>query len=431
MEIDSGLLEEHRKIGKIIDDMQTEIVDIACRLVRTPSVNHPPDGDELACQELVAELFRSTGLQTELYYPEDVPGFRDHPQYFPGRDYKKRPNVIATRPGSGGGKSLLLSGHIDTVPYNSNGWSMDPFAGHIYEGKLYGLGSFDMKGGIAAMIGAALALKQSGSNLRGDLFFETVVDEEFAGVNGTLAGRLHGKPVDAAIIPEPSSGVIHNGVKGGMVAHINLSGPSGILIHDEEPGRAVRQLAHFLRWVDIWRERRRNLIRGWQTGGFDPVPVWVTKIQAGGWGYGQPITVPGEVQVELYWQLVPGEEEVQVKDEFHSWLQEMAAADSENFPVVPGYSFPLRFMPASEIPADNLLVQTLSTSVQEVTGKQPQIFPLPAPSDLYLLQRDFHVPSVHYGPGGANAHAADEHVVIQDIIDCAKVFAYFILDWCG
>jgi acetylornithine deacetylase len=144
-------------------------------------------------------------LAPDLYYLHDVPGFEKHPLFHPGRDYRQRPNLAARRKGAGGGRSLLLTGHIDTVPSGTQEWTRDPFGGELEDGRIYGRGANDMKAGIAANLFVMECLQELGLSLAGDVLFETVVDEEFGGSNGTLAGRLHGFNADAAIISEPSS----------------------------------------------------------------------------------------------------------------------------------------------------------------------------------------------------------------------------------
>jgi acetylornithine deacetylase len=275
-------------------------------------------------------------------------------------------------------------------------------------------------------------LQELGITLKGDLIGETVVDEEFGGVNGTLAGRVRGDNGDAMIITEPSGLlVINNGNRGGRVAQLTLSGPEGIIFQEGEPGHAVRQLAHLLKWIDVFRQRRRARVPGWQPGPLDPVPVWVSKVSAGGWGMNVPITVPAEVRVELYWQLVPGEEQAEVEGEFFDWLDEMVADKPNDFAGRPNVVFPLRFMPGSQIPEDAPIVQSLARCVGEVTGQAAEVRPLLSPSDLYVVQRDFGVPTVHYGVRGAGAHAADEYLYVEDLVTATQVLALLTLDWCG
>ena len=418
-------------VDEIVESLREALIGIAQALIRIPSINHPPTGEERACQLAVAAYLRRVGLRPEVYALDDVPGLAAHAAFWPGRDYRGRPNVVARRPGQGGGRSLLLSGHIDTVPLGTQPWHHDPFGAEIAAGRLYGLGAYDMKGGVAAILGVMRALAALAVPLQGDLIVETVVDEEFGGVNGTLAGLLRGDHGDAVVIPEPSNLAIHNGVRGGHVAQIRLVGQEGIFFGRAEPGEAIRQLTHLLQGVDRFRARRRAHCPDLAPGAPDPVPVWVTKVAAGGWGTNVPITVPAEAQVELSWQLLPGEAQPQVEAELGAWLDEVVAAAPELFPRRLEVHFPIRFMPASAIRVDHPFVQTVAQCARVVTGETPAVTPLPSPSDLFVVQREFGLPSVHYGVRGANAHAADEYLVVDDLVTVTKVLTLLALTWCG
>jgi acetylornithine deacetylase len=288
-----------------------------------------------------------------------------------------------------------------------------------------------MKAGIAVNLGVMRTLQELDIPLKGDLIFESVVDEEFGGVNGTIAGRLHGERGVAYIITEPTDLVICNGNRGGQVVHLTLEGPEGIIFEDQEPGHALRELAHFLKWVDIFRQRRRDNLTGWQPGKLDPIPVWVTKVSAGGLGWNVPITVPADVQVELYMQLMPGETKDQVRGEFLDILKEMVADKPNDFTGVPKVEFPIRFMPGAEIPHNSPLIRSLDRCASLVFNRQLEIRPLPAPSDLYVLQLDFNSPTAHFGVRGGGAHAADEFIILEDLVSVTKTLALLAVDWCG
>ncbi len=192
------------KVCAYVDEQRNRLVEIIQDLVRIPSENQAPLGEEEACQQYVAEFLRLEGWRTETYPLTEVAGLKEHPLYWPGRDYSKRPNVGARKKGRSGGRSLLLSGHIDTVPRGTQPWTRNPFGGEVEGNRLYGRGSNDMKGGVGTNLFVVEALNRLDLVLKGDLVVETVVDEEFGGVNGTLAGRLKGYNADAAIISEPS-----------------------------------------------------------------------------------------------------------------------------------------------------------------------------------------------------------------------------------
>ena len=198
---ESTLLEN--QLFSYIDANRERLVSLIRELVRIPSENCPPHGYEYDCQQYVGHFLRQLGWETDIYNLTEVPGLEEHRLFWPGRNYRQRPNVDARCRGTGGGRSLILSGHIDTVPKGTQPWTRDPFGGTVEENRLYGRGSNDMKAGVATHLFVAESLNHLGLELKGDLIVESVVDEEFGGVNGTLAGRLKGFNADAAVISEP------------------------------------------------------------------------------------------------------------------------------------------------------------------------------------------------------------------------------------
>ena len=137
-----------------------------------------------------------------------------------------------------------------------------------------------MKGGIAAFLLAVEILKEAKVRLRGDLLVETIVDEEFGGVNGTLAARLHGHNADAAIICEPSQHMVCPAQAGGRVAHITLRGKNSGILSDGEPTVLVTEQLHYVlgKIAEFAEQRRaRTTIHPLYADIADPVPVWVTK----------------------------------------------------------------------------------------------------------------------------------------------------------
>lgn len=409
------------------------LVETISDLVRIPSVNTPPVGTELECQRFVHERLAGLGLETEMYELQEAPGFTTHPVYRPGREYRERPNVSAVWKGAGGGKSLLLSGHIDTVPQGSAEWKRDPFEPVIDGNRLYGLGSNDMKGGIGAFLYAVEILKEAGVKLRGDLMLETIVDEEFGGVNGTLAARLRGYNADAAIICEPSQTMICPAQTGGRTAHITLrANPSGILYEGEAPPKVTDQLYHFLGKVREFAERRRRIapIHVLYSDTNDPVPAWVTKINCGGWGMKEPITLPTTCQVEFYWQAMPDERQEDIEAQFFSWLDEIVAEQPALFPYKPEVSFPIRWLPGSALEGEPPLVTQLSDAFQSIAGERPKIQGIGGPCDMYVFHQHFNTPAVLFGPKGGNTHAPDEWVEIDSAILTAETLARFICRWC-
>jgi acetylornithine deacetylase len=416
--------------GAFRDRLVRNITD----LVRIPSENTPPLGAELECQRHICMHLAQLDLKAELYEPHQVEGLRDHPLFKAGRDYTNRPNLIAVWPGTGGGKSLLLSGHIDTVPRGSQQWHRDPFGAELEGNRLYGLGSNDMKGGIGAALLAVEMLRELGISLNGDLMMETIVDEEFGGVNGTLAARLRGHNADGAILCEPSQTVICPAQTGGRTVHITLRGTgSGILYENKPQVRVLDQLHFLLGKVEEFSRQRRTTapVHALYRSSADPVPVWVTKIHYGGWGPKEPITLPSLCRVEMYWQAMPGEEQQDIEQEFFCWLDALGSERPDLFSARPEVEFPIRWLPGSAIDSGNTLVQELAQTYTQVTGRAAEIQGIGGPCDMFVFHQHFLTPAVLFGPKGGNTHAPDEWVDLDSALLTAEVLARFICRWCG
>src|SRR5215212_2766835 len=166
-------------INDWVEENRPTILDLNRALVSIPSENRYPDGDEKDIQEFVEEHLRDLGCTTDTFLPTDVPGLAEHPAYLGGRNYEGRPNVVGKKEGAGRGRSILFSGHMDTVPRGEDPWSVGPFSGTVKGGMQYGLGIFDMKGGMTAAMMALQGLNELGIRLEGDVTIESVVDEEF------------------------------------------------------------------------------------------------------------------------------------------------------------------------------------------------------------------------------------------------------------
>lgn len=428
--IDSNL---QATITNYVHRKRSRLIELTQELVRRPSENKPPAGAESACQEYIARVLRASGWSPGLYELTEVKGLEQHPLFRPGRDYKNRPNLGARRTGAGGGRSLLLSGHIDTVPRGTQPWTHDAFGGEVAGNRIYGRGANDMKAGVAMNLFIAEAVADLSLRLCGDLIFETVIDEEFGGVNGTLAGRLRGYNGDAAVISEPSFLRVCPAQRGGRTSHITFRAPGGVLTEGAFPVGVVEQVTHFLTKVPEFaaHRRRRSRVQELYARHADPVPVSVTKIFTSPWGTGEPITVPEECKVEFYWQLMPGEAQEEVEGEFLEWLQSVIRERPELFPQQPTTEFPIRWLPGSAISKSEPLVGELAACAEAVLGSAPDIAGIEGPCDLYVFHQEFATPAVLWGPRGGNTHAADEYVEIDSLVDATTTLLLFVCRWCG
>ncbi len=421
------------EISSYVDRRTPRLIEIISDLVRIPSENTPPVGAELACQQYIAASLRNLGLEPDLYLLAEVRGLLEHPLYFPGRDYANRPNLAARKAGAGGGRSLVLSGHIDTVPRGAQAWDHNAFGAQLEGDRLFGRGANDMKGGIGTNLFVLEALREMNLSLRGDLIFESVVDEEFGGSNGTLAGRLRGFTADAAIISEPSFLRICPAQRGGRTAHILLQASGGVLREGKLGTGVIEQLSFFLTKLKDFAEQRRSRVRLHELyrHHVDPVPVNVTKIVTSVWGTTEPITIPERCQIELYWQTMPGETQAEIEAEFFAWLDSLVDEPGSPFLQRPQVSFPIRWLPGSGISKDEPVVQELARCATSVLGETPPIVGIEGPCDLYVFQQEFGIPAVLWGAKGANTHGSDEYLEIDSAVQAAKTLLLFICQWCG
>lgn len=423
-----------RTLNEHVERRRDRLIEITRKLIQIPSENTPPSGAEKECQIWIAQSLSKTGLQPDLYHLAAVTGLDRHPLFVPGREYADRPNLGAVRRGKGDGRSLLLSGHIDTVPRGTQSWTRDPFGGEVEANRIFGRGSNDMKGGVATNLFVMECVAELGLPLKGDLLFETVVDEEFGGCNGTLAGRLRGYNADAAILSEPSSLRVCPAQRGGRTIHVSFqSKTGGVLQNGRFPSGVIPQLTCFLSNLPSFASQRRARapVHEMYAGHSDPVPVTVTKVFTSPWGYSEPIAVPDTGQVELYWQLMPGENEIDVDREFFDWLAWMVASNPQIFPGTPDVTFPIRWLPGSYIARSEPIVQELSACAAVALGTPPQVVGIEGPCDLFIFHHGFGIPAVLWGASGGNTHTPDEYVDIDSLVSAAKTLLLFVAEWCG
>lgn len=414
----------HTDIRKAVELHKDEIIRLAQELVRIPSENHPPDGGERRVQEYIADFWKDSGVGCDVFLPTDVPGFKSHPTYCElGRNYDERPVVVAKLPGTGGGRSLLFTGHIDTVPVGAGKWQDDPHSGKIIDGKLFGRGSFDMKGGVAAMMMAAHILREMGIKLNGDLLVETVPDEEFASGNGTVAARARGYSADAAVITEPTGLNVVTGHRGFRLSQITIAGKTGIPVYGGEMVNPVQHLPAVLQGIENFRAMRLPVT--------NEDTLMITKLGANEFRPDELLTVPPECRIEVYWQLTPEEEIADVDAVFESAIRDACKSDPYFSTNPPQITYHLRGMPGSRVPIDAPVVREACTSVESVTGKQAGILTAFPPCDMFVFNRFANIPAIVLGPGGDNAHAPDEYVLVDDLVLCAEIYANLAASWCG
>ncbi|KKM10102.1 hypothetical protein SY88_15800 [Clostridiales bacterium PH28_bin88] len=414
-----------KRLLEIIDSREQEIITMVQELVRRPSLV----GQEKAAQEYVAEKLNKLGFTVDMWEP-DKEELKRHPAYqdLP-EDYKNRPVVVGTLKGTGGGRSMILNGHIDIVPPGArNGWEYDPFCGELVDGKIYGRGSTDMKSGIVTFLAAVAALQEAGVRLKGDVIVESVVDEERGG-NGTLACVLRGYRADGAIIGEPMPGMeIVTSNNGALWFRVKVKGKAAHGAYKVNGVNAVEKMIKvYQALMDLerrWLLRTKDPLYAHCQ---NPVPISVGRFQAGNW----PSIVPEEAVIEGRIGYLPGDTSEQIKKELEEAVLSVTAEDDwlqENPPEVQWFGLS---MDSAKIDPNHPLAQLAQQTMGEVLGYLPPFRGKVGGTDMRLLTA-VGVPTIQIGPGlSPLAHAHNEYVPVKNVMDVTKGIALILYRWCG
>lgn len=417
-------MSQSKDLGTLIDSRRDEIVALASSLIRIESTT----GSEGPVQSAIADFFRGIGLEVDVFEP-DLAALATHPAYHPveGLNFAGRPNVVARWRGQGGGRSLVLNGHIDTIPIGSiDQWGSEPFSGEVKDGRLLGRGTSDMKGGVAVMMMAVKILHDAGIRLRGDVILQSVVDEELTGY-GTLATILRGYSGDAGICLETSDLCVQPACVGRLWFTVKLTTrPSSLTRHFEsadviENGcRIVDAFKAIER--DRWRDIRHPLYPDNRLG----LPCGVFMFRSGDF----PSAVPDAAELRGSLGLLPHENVEDVKRSILACVDRVAK--EHKFPNAPVVLFKDVGADGAEIPVDHPIVQLVASAAEDILGRAPEISGRLGGADTrYLIKYGF-TPTVIFGPGlSSEMHSVNESVPVENLIVATKVIAASMVEWCG
>jgi acetylornithine deacetylase len=412
---------EKKQVLAFLDARREELIAFLCELVATPSIN--PPGDERAVASVIVKKLHTMGLgDTQLVARRE-----------------ERPNVLCRLPGGGGSPVLLFNGHIDTKPVGEearDAWKTDPLEPTIIDGKLYGLGSTDMKGGVAAMIYAAGALRATEAGLEGDLLLAFTADEEAGSEYGArhLVKEGHLK-ADIALISEPC-GLQRDwerlciASRGALCFRTCVHGTQmHSSISDIVPSiNASAKMAYVL-----WRMQRDLNIQ------HEPHPYYprgVTKnigdTVQGGVFYG---VTPGYAEFCSDIRILPGMTPAQVARDVRSFLDQLRKEDPElQVEIVEELGKPETWETKHpEVLPDEPLVEMLLSASEHVLGKRPPLGGMEGGTDAYYLHGQGGIPTVPaFGPGLLPlAHGPNEYVDVQSVFEASKIYALAALDYLG
>jgi len=423
-----------RAIRRAVKNRRSEIFEWTRELVTYPSENRPPDGYEGEAQNFIADECTELGFAVDTFTPGEVPNIKAHSSWLPGRNYPgDRKNVVAVWKGAGKGKSILFSGHIDVAPFEPDNWKIcRPYDPVERNGRLYGRGSADMKGGMAAAFWALKILKDLGFQPEGDIFFESVVDEEFAGGNGTLASRLKGYNADLAVLTEPTCMELCPACFGGFLGDITLRGKAGMPYMGSAIPNPIsgisRVIQLFAEWQELWRQQDRHPLFN-EPGKELNVVLW--NIDSKTPGEFTQMGIPLLTKLSWIVWCYPGMTEKEFYTEFEDFWNGHAGKDKMLAPFSLEISPAFHFVRPWETDQNHPAVRTVSETFSEYMGKKPRIGGAPFSCDLAIYGDTGAMPSVILGPSGDNLHAPDEWVLLEDIYSLAGIFALLTLNWCG
>ena len=446
-----------KQIIQYIEEHKESYIAFLQDLVRIPSIT----GYEKEAQEVVRKKMSEFGAETEFLEPDLKKMFEKFPEvaqvpsigeegldmplmtddkftyeqvlsspYDRLKSYKDRPDLIGRIKGTGGGRSLILNGHIDTVPIGDKSkWKHDPLGAEIEDGKLYGRGSVDMKGGIATMVFAVETLQKLGIKLKGDLMMQSVVNEEHAG-GGVLGAVAAGLTADAAIVVEPSgdSCTIQNGSCGGVYWEVRIKGfetHAGYCWKGREQyGVSANEksaciIANLLKMENEVNkdETLMSFCIGKLHGG-TYATASAPECVMNGVAYFYPKLGTGPAGINKVKKLI--RDAVLGVDD--PWLK-------ENPPSVKFQHYDDAYKLDD---SKDAILKNVAGCIKDVMGKEARVDIAGGGGDARHLGNQGGIPAIYYGPGSAvMAHSTDEYIELDDYIKGIKVLAVAIYRWCN
>ncbi len=375
-----------------------ELTQLLSDLVGIDSTNPdlvPGGVGEGEIARLLADWMQRDGLEVETV--EVAPG---------------RSDVVGIARGSGGGKSLILNGHMDTV---GAGDMHDPHSPRIAGGKLYGRGAYDMKGGLAACMVAASQAKSK--HLRGDLIMQAVVDEEYASI-GTQAAASRYR-ADGAIVAEFTELQLILAHKGFVWLEVETLGKAA---HGSRPDLgvdAIVKMGGVLTEVEALDQRLRRKPTHPLLGSGS---AHASLIKGGQ----ELSSYPERCSLSIERRTLPGETPQAAEAELAQILADMKSQD-------PSFEALLRRgldRPPLETPADSAIASAVQSAATKVLGHAPSIAGVPFWTDAALLT-EAGIPAALFGPSGAGAHADEEWVDLASVQTCAEIYLRTAIEFCG
>ena len=376
-------------------DLLKEGVEILQKFVSFKTVNEP--GDEKPLAEYIKVLLDDIGLETVL---DDLGN--------------NRANVIGRLKGTGERETLLFNGHLDTVPSGDIEWKHEPYIGHIEDGKIYGRGTADMKGGLAAMLVAVKAIKESGAELKGDFLYTATAGEETDSIGAVKFVNDGGlDEVGAIIIGEPSSGKINIAEKGAFWVEITTYGKTA---HGAFPNEGINAVVHmnaFISEILSYRFKyEENPVVGHPT-------MNISTIKGGV----KTNVVPDRCSITIDMRTVPGMDHNEIIKDFERLILKLSEE-------IEGFKADIRILnnrAAVETKRTHPFIKLAQGTFKEVFGvdTEPQGVNFYTDASIFLPAKS--VPCIFFGPGESSmAHQPNEYITVESFRQTVQYYIKLI-----
>ena len=396
---------------------------------------HPSTrGHEQSAQDFMASQMAERGLGVDRWQI-DVAEIRNLPGFSPViGEYEDAVNVVGTHRARGKGRSLILNGHIDVVPEGPlDMWDTPPYQPRVDDGWMYGRGAGDMKAGLAAMVFALDAIRATGHQPAGDVFVQSVVEEECTG-NGALACLARGYRADAALIPEPFSENLVTAQVGVIWFQVHLK---GLPVHVAYAGTGANAIEAAIPLIGALHELEHR----WNAADRRPADfahmdhalnLNIGKIEGGDWTSSVPAWCVFDVRMGVF----PGQDLAAARDEIEEVLRRAAQQNdflrnSQPEVIYHGFQAEGYALSQDSSAAATQAIGALEGAHRTVTGSELKKLPITATTDARFFGLYADTPALVYGPRAEAIHGFNERVELESVRRTTQSMALFIANWCG
>lgn len=420
-----------RNLKEVLEENREQYISQLKKLVAidTHDLGHGIDGGlEKEGQDFLAQLMEEMGAQVEKdpMKEEDIRKCYDTWQEGNlGHNQTDRYNVYGRFPGKAGGKSLLFNGHVDVMPADdAEEWTYPPFEPVIADGKMYGRGTADMKGGLMASLMAVQLLKDAGAELPGDVVITSVCDEEGGG-NGSMQAIMSGQKADGVVVCEGTSDELILAHMGFVFFRVEFEGKA---CHSGGKSNGVSAIDKAVKVMHALEEKEHQWLLKYKHPLLPAPNLNVGVIQGGSAGS----TVAGDCMFASCVHYLPNQMSYdQVVAEFTEVVERTAKADpwmEKHPPKITIYQAGGGF----EMEQDHPFVDAFRKAYRDARDKEVKIVGSPAGCDSRLWRNIAGCPTVQFGPGNlAQCHGVDEWVSIDAYLESILIYANLILEFCA